>query len=192
MVVAGCRARGADGRIARKVGRSGRSGHTIPYMPCQWKTDVPCAFADHDEYGNNFVVYEGRLYCGLHLPLGSDQKANADSFSFRFRALQEAGYGDFCGTAFPGTAIPNESPRIEIVGPGILKSSTVGNRLTIFVNNVRCDLSESTFVGANSILAMTSHAFVCERATFAGDVVLEGGNQPSYADLAESRFEAAC
>jgi hypothetical protein len=161
-------------------------------MPCQWNTDVPCPFSDLDGLGKTFVDYEGRSYCALHLPIDSDRKLGAADFGATFRALQEAGYRDFSGVAFPGAAGPNENPRIDIVREVNLKSSTFGNRLDIVVNNVPCDLSGSTCVGSSALNIASGHVFVCDHAVFASDVTIHAGNQPSDMDFTSSRFSAGC
>jgi hypothetical protein len=77
-------------------------------MPCQWSESAPCPFTAASD---TLIEFEGRQYCSLHLPLGSNQKENATNFAARFLGTSSRSRDWLLGSALRIRAVvfvPNE------------------------------------------------------------------------------------
>jgi hypothetical protein len=156
---------------------------------CQWSPGRACQFSKHTD---SFIEYEGRTFCPLHLPLGSEKKGDAGSFSQQFLRLQQAGCLDFTGTSFPGEPNFDSSPQYSVHHDLSLRNCTFGERATVAVGAASCDLSCSRFLGSSTlVISSGDRNIVCEAGEFLGNFRLEASSQNGTIRFTSSDFRAA-
>jgi hypothetical protein len=157
-------------------------------MPCQWSHSSPCPFSAASD---QFIEFQGRDYCPVHVPLDSPEKENADAFAKRFQELQQKGYTNFSWATFPGTIAPNRE-RYDARRNLDLTHCTFGDRCEIVLNDAEVDMSGSRCLGdcVINVVPNGPHGLKCNSATFEGDLAVEAGAQAGTLDFENSQFLA--
>jgi hypothetical protein len=154
-------------------------------MQCYWKD---CQFENFPDMVA--VEYDGYIFCPFHLPLSSDHKLDATTFS---AWLLDLGIAECVGVQFPGAFEGEDSFLYQLDGINSFLQCKFGPAADLEItgtSEIRFD--ESTALGVFKLKLLNKGSLTCSKSHFKGPLTIDvpnDGRISQSVDLHGSRFD---